>query len=71
MIMNKVIYNAITQSYAGKVLNIVSNIIIEYNGAKVKTVALWDTGAMNSVISEDVVKQLKMIPTHGKGKRKI
>lgn len=40
-----------------------NDVTIIYNGKSIQEVALWDTGATNTCISEEVVKKLSLIPT--------
>lgn len=48
------------KSICNKLKSIVS---IHYEGKSIETIALWDTGATNSCISKDVVKDLGLIAT--------
>ena len=42
---------------------LLTKVTIKYNNNSLETTALWDTGATNTCISEDVVRDLSMIPT--------
>ena len=56
-------------TYGEKLQNRLHNFVdIGYAGNSVRVLALWDTGATNSCISDEVAKQLCLIPT---GKEEI
>lgn len=40
-----------------------NDVTILYNGKSIQEVALWDTGATNTCISEEVVQKLSLVPT--------
>ncbi len=40
-----------------------NDVAVQYNGKIIQVKALWDTGATNSCISEDVVKELSLVAT--------
>ncbi len=51
-------------TYNTNIVNkLINDVIIQYNGNSLQVKALWDTGATCSCISNDVVKQLALIPT--------
>ena len=61
-------YYAFTIKYSGIVLQLRTNVEIISNTQKDKGIALWDTGASGTLISEKIVNDLQLIPT---GKQKI
>lgn len=50
--MNYITYE---NTYSGKVKHIITEAIICYNGKHMNTIALWDTGASRTHITEDIV----------------
>lgn len=58
-----VIYTAFTIDYHSKSNKLTTEISISDGNTTIKGIALWDTGATTSCISEGVVQQLNLIPT--------
>ena len=60
--MNKIVYKAFTNQYHGLVNCLRSNIYVEKNGTY-NAIAVWDTGAMGTCISNELAKKMKLVPT--------
>lgn len=58
--------NAFTVKYSGISNRLLTTIDIVAKDLKYTTTALWDTGATNSCISDEVAKKLSLIPTKKK-----
>lgn len=61
--MDKPVFRAFTFKYPGRVNQLKTQVDIFYNGKAVSGVALWDTGATGSCISDQKVKDLELVPT--------
>lgn len=55
--------SAFTSQYKDISNKLINKVEVFYNGKSVKCLALWDTGATNCCVSQDVVKQLSLIST--------
>lgn len=55
--------SAFTTKCSNLVNSLKNRIKIEYSGSEIEVDALWDTGATNSCISNEVVEKLQLIPT--------
>lgn len=55
-------YSAFTSTYPGIVSQLKSDAFVIYGKDKFKAIALWDTGATTTCISENVAQSLKLIP---------
>jgi len=58
---------AFTIEYGKKVGQLHCPIDVEYNGRRQRVLAIWDTGASGSCISEELAQIMKMVP-EGKGR---
>ena len=54
-----------TVTYDKVVDKLIAPAVIGYNGKYKKVYALFDTGATVTYVSEDIVKELSLIPTGG------
>lgn len=61
-------YYAFTIKHNGIVRQLRTNVEILYNSSTASGIALWDTGASGSCVSERIVRDLNLVPT---GKQKI
>ena len=59
----RVYYRAFTIDYHVKCNKLKTQIRISYGSKEMTGIALWDTGATTSCISETVVQQLNLVPT--------
>lgn len=55
--------SAFTTSGTTKLNTLKNEVTIQYNGKEIQVVALWDTGATNTCISQKVVQDLSLIAT--------
>ena len=55
--------SAFTTSSTTKLNTLKNEVTIQYNGKEIQVVALWDTGATNTCISQKVVQDLSLIAT--------
>ena len=62
---DKLVYHAFTQEYAAKRNRLLTEIELTnpLNNSVVKGIALWDTGATSSCISDSVAGKLDLKPT--------
>lgn len=58
-----VIYRAFTIDYHGKSNKLKTQISISNGSSAITGIALWDTGATTTCISEGVAQQLNLVPT--------
>jgi len=58
-----VVYRAFTLEYTGKSNRLMTPITISSADGSVDGIALWDTGATTTCISESVVERLNLVPT--------
>ncbi len=55
--------SAFTSQYRRISNKLINEVEVFYNGKSMKCLALWDTGATNCCVSQDVVKQLSLVST--------